>query len=131
MAGEIRNMSQELIVNKPKPAQAYLVQASDWNILNKMIKRILPTSRFFSIAYSACFGVATSSFLSMIPNYKMENEHIVLAFWIYLVIGIAALICGFVSLCIDLKQKEYVQESSKSVTEWMDDMKNKFENNET
>ena len=120
------SVSHSLKIRTLKEESDLCVPMSEWNSLKSKVNEILPAKKIYGIVYSVCFGVAGSAFLSLIPNIPEGDNPYSLIFFVYLLVGIAALLVGLVVLVLDFQQKVYLQRSSASIVSWMQDYENRF-----
>jgi hypothetical protein len=123
------SFSQDYFVYEPKRQGVYPIQESDWNRLERMIEKIVPERKIYSILASAALGVFASSIFSVISLYTLKD----LPTWIFptnCAILISSLIVGIALIKIDSQQKEILQVSSKIILSDLHNIKEKFEQTE-
>lgn len=106
------------VLCKPKGERVYPIRESEWNLLERMIERIIPYKRTFQNIAAILLGTCGTSIFSLISLLSIEN--VILWIWItnWSILAVSFAL-GLFSFFIDSKLKQVTTVSKQNVLDEM------------
>jgi hypothetical protein len=107
--------TRDYSVGLPRGETAYMIPATEWNRIKKMIKRLVPAKDWFVVAGSVCAGVFFSAVFCLI-GFAASNNVPVWAKAVAWSASVCALLLGACFFYLDTQQRSNLKESTNDVT---------------
>jgi hypothetical protein len=113
--------SRDYSVGLPRGEKAYMIPASEWNRVKRMVGRIVPPKNWFQVGGSICIGIAFTAIFCIVGFAASKD----VPFWAKLV-SWSATICGtvlgFGLFYLDSQQRTNIVQSTDDVTHEMEEL---------
>ena len=112
-------VTRDYAVALPRRERAYLIPASEWNRVKRMVSRIVPPKNWFQVGWSLCAGNCASAvfWLLGLPNDVSFRLRVV--GWSS---AICSLVLGIALFYLDGQQRQDITRSSSEVTNEMTEL---------
>jgi len=114
--------SRDYSVALPRGERAYMIPASEWERLKRMVSRIVPAKEWFLVAASICIGIFVSAVFALIGFSASWNSVPMWAKAIASSAAVCALVLSIGLFYLDTQQRGDIKESTNEVTSEMEEI---------
>ncbi len=110
--------TRDYSVPRPRSEQAYLIPASEWERLKRMIRRIAPAQNWFQVGASVCAGVFFTAVFSLV-SFSQSKE---VPQWAKIVAWVCIFCGALLTIALVAVDKQQTQQITVSANDVLEEM---------